>query len=69
MTEKNRSVAGKKKYLNVFELNQALERETMVNKALTSLLVEKGVFSSEELEKKIVELGKEQKTDGSDPLR
>lgn len=69
MTEKNRSVAGKKKYLNVFELNQALERETMVNKALTSLLVEKGVFSSEELEKKIVELEKEQKTDGSEPLR
>ena len=69
MTEKNRSMAGRKKYLNVFELNQALERETMVNKALTSLLVEKGVFSSEELEKKIVELEKEQKTDGSDPLR
>lgn len=62
-------MAGKKSYLNVFELNQALERETLVNKALTSLLVEKGVVSSKELEQKIKELGKDRKTHGSDPLR
>ena len=36
-------MAGTNSYLNVFDLHQALERETPVNRALTSLLVEKGV--------------------------
>lgn len=61
-------MANKKSYLNVFELNQALERETLLNRALRSLLVEKGVVGQEELEKKLRELKKDQESSGSDML-
>lgn len=61
-------MANKKSYLNVFELNQALERETLLNRALRSLLVEKGVVGQEELEKKLRELEKDQESSGSDLL-
>ena len=49
-------MSDKKSYLNVFELNRALERERLINRALISLLLEKGVISSEEWEKKLKEL-------------
>ncbi len=61
-------MAGKKDYLNVFELNRALERETLRNRALTSLLLDKGVISSEEWEDKLREIDEIGQAPGSDML-
>lgn len=61
-------MAGKKDYLNVFELNRALERETLRNHALTSLLLDKGVISSEEWEDKLREIDEIGQAPGSDML-
>ena len=61
LNEKKGSMSDKKSYLNVFELNRALERERLINRALISLLLEKGVISSEEWEKKLKELDDTQK--------
>jgi hypothetical protein len=50
----------KKSYLNVFELNRALERETLINRTLLSLLLEKGIISGKEWEEKLREVGENQ---------
>ena len=55
----------KQSYLNVFELNRALERVALINRTLLSLLLEKGVISSEEWEKRLRELDQNQQIKGS----
>ena len=55
----------KQSYLNVFELNRAPERDTMINRTILSLLLEKGVISSDESEKKLRELVQNQQIKGS----
>ena len=56
LNEKKGPMPKSKSYLNVFELNRALERQTLINRALISLLVEKGVISREEWEKKLQQI-------------
>ncbi len=67
LNEKKGSMTKRKSYLNVFELNQALVRQTAINRALTSLLLEKGVIGRDEWEKKLQEIEEEPSPQGSGP--
>ena len=55
----------KQNYLKVFEPNRDPERDTLINRTLLSLLLEKGVISSEESEKKLWEPDQNQQIKGS----
>lgn len=55
----------KQSYLKVYELNRAPKRDTLINRTLLSLLLEKAVISSEESEKKLRELDQNQQIKGS----
>ena len=61
LNEKKGSMADKKSYLNVFDLNQALDQETLFHWALLSLLSDKGLISSEEWENKFKEVDDNQR--------